>query len=544
MTTLFRRTLAALVLLSFAGQPLSALAYSPLYLVADASGVPAGKQAADGFQRCTAKAMLVRDLAARNAKRDLCYAVLADALRTALNNSQETRLAVDYGLGMKYPSERGAVGTVDILQAIQVIRNKQSQAADDRKKMAALLPSAGGTSTSQLEALRAKSLATAKEYAKALSESRGARAFEAGLASTRAETLRRQAAAYAKILAALTAIKALEVRIAAARTAVDALVAKYGFPSVALDDASILKRLESEELAFVAAQEDGALIVATADAQYAARKSLEDGWAYAYDNPGKAVLIGSAAIIVVGATAFCVAASAGVCAPAVAAVGGYFTADSVTVVLTQKNIFGKPASDDEWGQAVLMLPVMAAPAVASALKGGAAALRTASASLKTALRAKFGAQAADDLAALALRGEGVAKSAAIKQIDQVAQESGVAKAAAVGKAAPVIKKIGRDQLSARVKKALEMYQKGKKEPWNWKYKELGTKAGGPWENGKGQLPKGSYREYDVNPKAPGHTRDSERFVVDWSSGKPGKVYYTDNHYGDTYNGNPDFFLIQ
>ena len=62
----------------------------------------------------------------------------------------------------------------------------------------------------------------------------------------------------------------------------------------------------------------------------------------------------------------------------------------------------------------------------------------------------------------------------------------------------------------------------------------GTKGGGKYENNDNKLPskdsKGNpitYKEYDVNNKSPGKSRDGERFVV----GSDGKIYYTNDHYG-------------
>ncbi|WP_438433975.1 S8 family serine peptidase [Gorillibacterium sp. sgz500922] len=77
----------------------------------------------------------------------------------------------------------------------------------------------------------------------------------------------------------------------------------------------------------------------------------------------------------------------------------------------------------------------------------------------------------------------------------------------------------------------------------------GTKAGGTYENSNGALPKTdsagnpiTYREFDVNNKVTGQTRDAERFVV----GSDGSVYYTDSHYGDISSptGLPSFVKLK
>lgn len=66
----------------------------------------------------------------------------------------------------------------------------------------------------------------------------------------------------------------------------------------------------------------------------------------------------------------------------------------------------------------------------------------------------------------------------------------------------------------------------------------GTKGGGPWRNvtpdGENPLPTMDaggnpiiYQEWDVNPKAPGAARDTERIVT----GSDGSAWYTPDHYG-------------
>ncbi len=61
----------------------------------------------------------------------------------------------------------------------------------------------------------------------------------------------------------------------------------------------------------------------------------------------------------------------------------------------------------------------------------------------------------------------------------------------------------------------------------------GTKGGDQWMNRGGSLPKTdssgkaiSYREWDVNPKKRGQTRDAERIIT----GSDGSAYYTGDHY--------------
>jgi ribonuclease T1 len=55
----------------------------------------------------------------------------------------------------------------------------------------------------------------------------------------------------------------------------------------------------------------------------------------------------------------------------------------------------------------------------------------------------------------------------------------------------------------------------------------GYMGGRTFSNRERRLPRGSYREYDVNPKKPGRSRGAERIVIEQ---RTGKAYYTRDHY--------------
>ena len=55
----------------------------------------------------------------------------------------------------------------------------------------------------------------------------------------------------------------------------------------------------------------------------------------------------------------------------------------------------------------------------------------------------------------------------------------------------------------------------------------GHVGGRTFQNRERRLPRGSYREYDVNPTRRGQRRDAERIVIEQRSGK---AYYTGDHY--------------
>lgn len=55
----------------------------------------------------------------------------------------------------------------------------------------------------------------------------------------------------------------------------------------------------------------------------------------------------------------------------------------------------------------------------------------------------------------------------------------------------------------------------------------GYAGGREFQNRERRLPPGHYREYDVNPKIRGRSRDAERIVIEQDSGR---AYYTGNHY--------------
>lgn len=52
-------------------------------------------------------------------------------------------------------------------------------------------------------------------------------------------------------------------------------------------------------------------------------------------------------------------------------------------------------------------------------------------------------------------------------------------------------------------------------------------GGREFRNRERRLPRGRYREYDVNPKVRGRPRDAERIVIEE---RTGKAYYTADHY--------------
>ena len=55
----------------------------------------------------------------------------------------------------------------------------------------------------------------------------------------------------------------------------------------------------------------------------------------------------------------------------------------------------------------------------------------------------------------------------------------------------------------------------------------GHVGGRTFQNRERQLPRGAYREYDVNPKVHGRDRGAERIVIERRSGR---AYYTPDHY--------------
>ena len=55
----------------------------------------------------------------------------------------------------------------------------------------------------------------------------------------------------------------------------------------------------------------------------------------------------------------------------------------------------------------------------------------------------------------------------------------------------------------------------------------GYVGGRQFQNRERRLPRGYYREYDVNRKIPGRSRDTERIVIEQHTGK---AYYTNDHY--------------
>ncbi len=91
-----------------------------------------------------------------------------------------------------------------------------------------------------------------------------------------------------------------------------------------------------------------------------------------------------------------------------------------------------------------------------------------------------------------------------------------------------------DDLPDNVRDTFENYDRT---GWKGNYhgQPRGTRSGKVYENDNHILPTKdssgksiNYKEYDVNGRIPGQSRDGERFVV----GSDGSIYYTDSHYGD------------
>jgi ribonuclease T1 len=82
--------------------------------------------------------------------------------------------------------------------------------------------------------------------------------------------------------------------------------------------------------------------------------------------------------------------------------------------------------------------------------------------------------------------------------------------------------VARDaEVPEKAREVLAEIQKRKGEPLP------GYVGGRTFGNRERRLPRGSYREYDVNPKKQGKNRGTERLVIEQ---RTGKAYYTRDHY--------------
>jgi len=107
-----------------------------------------------------------------------------------------------------------------------------------------------------------------------------------------------------------------------------------------------------------------------------------------------------------------------------------------------------------------------------------------------------------------VRTDGSAVSWLVEQV-----EAGAVTAPAVGREREVVPQKAYDlllQLQARHGEPLPGYVGGRQ-----------------FQNREHRLPPGRYREYDVYPKIRGHSRGSERIVIEQGSGK---AYYSGDHY--------------
>ncbi|MFD1901048.1 ribonuclease domain-containing protein [Enterococcus termitis] len=124
---------------------------------------------------------------------------------------------------------------------------------------------------------------------------------------------------------------------------------------------------------------------------------------------------------------------------------------------------------------------------------------------------------------------GVAKKSVQAGIKETAQSS----------AKEVTQTIAKKSINDLPDNVQDIYKKYEKNGWqgNVSGQTQGTKAGAAWKNdgsdGAVVLPKKdasgkgiSYKEFDINNKIAGQSRDAERFL----KGSDGTIYYTNDHY--------------
>jgi ribonuclease T1 len=94
-------------------------------------------------------------------------------------------------------------------------------------------------------------------------------------------------------------------------------------------------------------------------------------------------------------------------------------------------------------------------------------------------------------------------------------------AGALGCAAPTAERPRSAELPQKACAVLAEIQRRNGEP------PPGHVGGRAFQNRERRLPRGSYREYDVDPKMSGRSRGAERIVIEQPTGK---AYYTRDHY--------------
>ncbi|MEV6321492.1 ribonuclease domain-containing protein [Nocardia sp. NPDC051787] len=134
------------------------------------------------------------------------------------------------------------------------------------------------------------------------------------------------------------------------------------------------------------------------------------------------------------------------------------------------------------------------------------------------------------VAVLALRGTGITTSSSLDPATTTATSAVAAPATAprgVDSASPVTQAAG---VPERAYATLREIDAGR---WPDSANAPGTKGGERWMNRGGDLPATdaggkpiTYREWDVNPKQAGRSRDAERIVT----GSDGSAWYTGDHY--------------
>ena len=398
MSNFFRKAAALTALLAVAAQPLGAWAYAPTLDLVVRTGVPATDAANQEFNSCLKEALALKDAKLRDeTARPYCYGVYGKAVSAALNDSQEAGLSLSYIASIGQKSE-GGLDSVLLLRALRQAQDFQKLAKQALDRRLAI-GNGDGTPIAKLDALKAEQASAQKAGSGAL-----AKTLDAKIAFlTKAKTLR-------------------DASDAASKKVVEAL-AKFGYSVTSPSDLSQTQALIDRELKLGLKFNLRALLIAinqsVAEPDIVAKKAFN----YVVNNPGKIAKAGGTAIVSLGKKLILCAASIQSTAKCAKAVADGFVesiATNAKVLVFQQDLQGNPVSDEEWGKALLMAPLIYLPMLPAGKLGAVADVRLAT---KSALTAKLGEEAAENFVKVATRATGEAQTQAQAVIKNALKDS-------------------------------------------------------------------------------------------------------------------------
>lgn len=431
MRTFFRKAAALTALLAVAVQPLGAWAYAPIESFAASYKPLPNSQAVPDFRTCIKKAMANRVVSVRDSvDRPRCYENFGKALAVGMTVPNTTTFSNAFRAAPDLAELDGLDSTAILVSfgKVQAIQAQADQVLAQRVELASKYLGPRVT-LDQFPKVRADFAALQKALAAAAAD------------PAKAAMLRGKVAQLAPAVAYLTRLQALYDRYVALSKQAAAELAKYGYSLAKPLSAPDLKNLVAKEKSTLASLDERAIVAlhgrgVTALAHAGAEFTIAAANAIAYliKLPGDKRKIEDVQLMVMRGAVFCIG-DLDRCRLAIlknTAEGTIETANSLKIYFTQRDLFGRPVSDDEWSRSVLMLPVNLFAVVTAPLGLASAGTKATGVVVQSLTAAEkvavirpvlvdvVGATRANNLIAVIARGGAVEAAAAVKEVEKIA----------------------------------------------------------------------------------------------------------------------------